>query len=240
MPQPEAAGTVVNDDAGGRGAMSSPLMPQSYIQATISGTVESFNTLADATGGKVFRGDTKIDDAFRQVADDLQSYYSLGYHAPDGAADKARRIEVRVKGRRDLQVRTRRDVMRRSVTKEMDSRVVATLLFPNEKNELGIAAAAGEPIREKGMVVVPVKVLVPIAALTFLPEGDRVRARFTVHYAASSEHGDFGTNLQKVLAAFQADQLEYPRYRTLPLRTRASSASMVSSIGVKRSSRWTM
>ncbi len=67
-------------------------------------------SMSSETGGKAFVPD-KISDleaVFRQIAEELQAQYLLGYYSTDGRADGGfRRIKVQVPKRPELRVRAR-------------------------------------------------------------------------------------------------------------------------------------
>jgi len=147
---------------------------------------QTMKALTETTGGKWFRGDTRVDDAFRQVTLDVQSYYSLAYHGV-GAVDEPRKLAVRVKNHPELHVRTRGEVIRKSPRRELSDRVVASLLYPPSHNALGIAA------RVSGT---DLDVLVPIGNLTFTQDRGVHRASFTVHYAIFGERTDFVSGVE--------------------------------------------
>ncbi|HEX7151002.1 MAG TPA: VWA domain-containing protein [Thermoanaerobaculia bacterium] len=166
-------------------------LSQAIFPAMIENTQRTISILAQTTGGATFRGDGNIDDAFRTISTDVQNYYSLGYRA-SGSEGAPRAVTVSVKGRNDLKVRTRSDVVGNSYDASLSDLVVANLVVPNPVNELWIAAEAGTVAREaRNTVVIPLTVHVPMQRLTFLPDGDVWRAKFSVHYAASGEKTDF-------------------------------------------------
>jgi VWFA-related protein len=165
--------------------------------AHMDATQAALEILTDRTGGRWMRGESRVDNFFDAIESDLSSYYSLGYHPTSAVQDKARRIEVRLKGHPELTVRARRDVMRKSPAQEMNDLVVASLLYPKNVDELSVATTAGTPQRENGAWLVPVEVRVPIASLTLLPDGQTYRGSFTVHYAAAAAQGDFSAGVSR-------------------------------------------
>ncbi|HEX9983849.1 MAG TPA: VWA domain-containing protein [Thermoanaerobaculia bacterium] len=179
-----------------------------FMNDVISSTEQTVSLLTEKTGGKWFRGDGQIDDAMRQIASDVLSYYSVAFRASDDV-DRPRHLQVRLKNHPELHVRTRDEVVRKSPRNEMTDRAVAGLLYPHQTNELGIAVDAQGPtpdlIRKK--YTTTVNVLVPLSKLTFLPEGDVYRARFTIHYAASGASTDFlsGEAKEQVVSIAAAD-----------------------------------
>lgn len=157
---------------------------------------ETLRSLTERTGGRFFRGVGTIDDVFRQVASDLSTYYSLAYRAT-GEHDKPRRVEVRVRNRPDLTVRTRTEVIDRSPEREMGDLVAATLLFPRDVNELQMSLRTGQPKRSsKGRAVtIPLDVVIPLQTLTFLPTQDgKYAAKVDIHYAIAGMKTSFTTS----------------------------------------------
>jgi VWFA-related protein len=191
-----------------------------YQRDITEGTAATLGTLADLTGGKFFQGGAQTSTAFTQVAADLGAYYSLGYHTPEGTNDAFRNVSVTVKGRPDLTVRTRRELLRLSPSKEMDSVVASTLFAPRDVNELAVTSDASRPVRELDHYKVDVTVHVPLSKLTFIPvEGDKYRATFSLHYAAAdaSDYATGATRQQSVQAA--AAELEAVRTKTYSYTT---------------------
>lgn len=148
-------------------------------------------SLAETTGGRWFRGDGRIDDVFRQIASDVRTYYSLAYHV-QGEKNRPRRIDVRVKNRPDLNVRTRSEAQEKSLDREMNDLTMAAILYRHPVNELSIRTTAGTPLSRRDLIAIPVEVQIPMKNLTFLPAAnDRYVARFRVHYAAAGAQRDF-------------------------------------------------
>ncbi len=156
-----------------------------YQREITEGTAVTLGTLADLTGGKFFQGGAQVDNAFRTLSSDTGSYYSIGYHSPSGTSDHFRKVDVTVKGRPDLVVRTRRELLRLSPARAMDELVASTLYAPRELNELGIEATAKQPQRELDHYKVDVAVKIPLEKLTFVPVAEGYRATFSLHYAAA-------------------------------------------------------
>lgn len=176
------------------GVSSAPvraLLPPNMFNALIDNTQTTVKALAEKTGGRSFLGDGNIDDVFRQIGDDLRFYYSFAYRA-NGDSDKPRRVEVQVKGRPELRVRTRTEVIEKSAEREMEDLVVANLVYPRNVNELAIRAVPGTMKKSRNLFAIPVETRIPMERLTFLagPDG-KYHASFTVHYAAAGEKTDF-------------------------------------------------
>jgi hypothetical protein len=193
-------------------------------------------SLSGLTGGKWYRGDAPVDDAFRQVASDLSTYYSLGYPAPDGPSDVPRKIAVSIKDRPELRVRFRREVVRKSLSQEMTDQVVANLLVPRSRNELDLVATAGEPELQGDTRLLTIDVRVPMDKLLFLPDGDdQYKAQFSIHFAAAGEIADFvaGENRQQTISISAADHAALAgKHWTHSTRLRVPHSQMSLAVGV--------
>jgi VWFA-related protein len=174
------------------------VMPDQVFQSLITGTETTMTALAEKTGGRAFRGDGNIDDVFNQVGTDLRSYYSLAYHAK-GDTERTRRVEVRVKDRPELRVRTRTGVIEKSPSREMEEQVVANLVYPRATNELAIRAVPGTMTKDRNSVTIPVETQIPLERLTFLIGQDgKYHASFSVHYAVAGEKTDFAAGQSRL------------------------------------------
>jgi len=66
--------------------------------------------MSDETGGRVFKVDRRhpLDDAFRELQDEMRSQYSIGYTPSNDVKDGSyRRLEIRL-GNKDLKAQTRK------------------------------------------------------------------------------------------------------------------------------------
>lgn len=70
---------------------------------------DSLRVMSSETGGFAVVNRNDFGDAFQRIVDDNSSYYVLGYYPANDRRDgKFRRIEVRVPGRPDAQIRARK------------------------------------------------------------------------------------------------------------------------------------
>ncbi len=158
----------------------------------LQNSAATLTSLSEKTGGKWFRGTSGIDDTFKQLSTDLSVYYSLAYRAT-GEANKPRKVQVQVRNRPELKVRTRSEVLQKSTGREMDDLVVASLIYPRPVNELGVKVIAGAPVKNRGYYTIPLDVVLPMNKLTFLPSDDGAKyvASFNVHFASAGRERDF-------------------------------------------------
>ncbi|HYC61755.1 MAG TPA: VWA domain-containing protein [Thermoanaerobaculia bacterium] len=165
-----------------------------HLYSRLALQAQTLDSLTEKTGGKWFRGTETMDDLFRQVASDLSVYYSLAYRAT-GKRDKPRRIEVRVRNRPELRVRTRSEVIDKSPEREMADLTVANLLFPRDVNELRISVSKGALTRQGKAYTVPLDIVIPLEKLTFLVRNDgKYAATIDIHYAAAGHYNDYTTS----------------------------------------------
>ena len=64
---------------------------------TFTNTAMAYQTLARISGGLALTNTSNFDSAFQTLADDLNSYYSLGFKPSDTTAPGLRKIVVKMK-----------------------------------------------------------------------------------------------------------------------------------------------
>jgi VWFA-related protein len=162
------------------------VVPEEMLSQLLTYEGETLQSFADKTGGRWFRGSGVIDDTFRSLNDDLQVYYSIAYRGR-GEGKGPRKVVLKVKGRPELHVRTRSEVIDESGG-DMASRVIAGLLYPLNTDELKMAVKTETPQKEGKKYNIPLEVVIPIDKITFLRASDGTyQAKVTVHYAAAAE-----------------------------------------------------
>lgn len=194
------------------------VVPQDMLNQLLHYEAETLTSLTEKTGGKWFRGPGEIDDIFRQLADDLRTYYSLAYRPPSGDDGKPRKIAVQVRNRPELKVRTRTEVVDEPEARDMADRVVAGLLVPHVENDLAMTVKADSPKREGKSYEVPIEIVIPVERLKFFRAADGTwRASVRVHYAAARAEKEllsYGQTEQLVeLSEGQYAQRNRGRYR---------------------------
>lgn len=151
--------------------------------------VAAVRELADRSGGRTFTFAPGLATRLGTVTRDLSHYYSLGY-MPRGTpgATRALRVEVNVRGAR---VRHREAARERSAAEQAGDAVVAALFDRGGANPLGVSIARGKTrtVRPGMPKLLSVSVKVPLAGLTFLPDGKVQRAAIEMHFAMAAEDG---------------------------------------------------
>jgi VWFA-related protein len=145
--------------------------------------------LADETGGRAIFHHNQVADVLAEVAEELATYYSLGF-APEHHGDgKEHRLEVRV-DRPGVELRYRKSYRDRTDEELAVAALATALLHGGGDNPLGArlamepAGAAANGIRE-----VPFRLEVPMANLVLLPAGDHREIHLRLRAMAGDDRG---------------------------------------------------
>jgi VWFA-related protein len=145
--------------------------------------------LADDTGGQAILNRNDLLPALRKVADDFQTYYSIGY-TPDHAGDgQFHTIAVEVT-RPGIRLRHRSGYRDKSTNTRMSEGVRAALTHAVDDNPLGVVVEVGvESEADEDRFLVPIQVTIPLAEVVLLPDGEMSRGRLRLFLAATDEEG---------------------------------------------------
>lgn len=145
--------------------------------------------IADETGGKALLNSASLD-AFQRVVADTRSYYWIGF-TPDWKGDDAdHKVRVKAK-RRGLKMRTRKGYSDLSRETEVTMMVESSLLFGDPPSAAPLGVEIGQGKRSGfGKVTVPVKISIPVGALTFLHQNERWVADTELRVAVLDEAGN--------------------------------------------------
>ena len=172
----------------------------------------SLTELADYTGGLSHYGSRNIVELLPRIADDIESYYSLGYRATTRGRDDVRKIEV-VK-HPGLVVRSRDQFVEKSEHTKMTDRVVANLFQPLDRTTLPVEAELGEWRQTaKNRWTAPLKVRVPISALTTVTGPDGATGGFSVYVASGGILGVMG-DVERRIQPFTIQREDLERSKT--------------------------
>jgi VWFA-related protein len=177
--------------------------PTSFLvsQAVQSNTTESMQLMADMTGGIASVQTNNFKAAFNYIQRDLDTYYSLGYHAANmERVDRQRAIDVRLRNNPKNQyiVRARQSFVEKSTFAEMSDRVIANLLYSTKANDMHVITRMSRPIpTDNELFRVPVEVQIPMESLTFLPQGEAFIGGFDVYVVVANKDGDMSDVARK-------------------------------------------
>lgn len=188
--------TFYTIDAAGLRVDSSIDVENQRAQSVSVSSIDTHNVqaplryVADATGGLAIMNRNKVLPALEQVASDFQTYYSLGYRAPEAGRGRYHKIEVKVKGR-GLLVRHRDGYRDKTVEARMTDGTVSALRFDLGGNPIRASVTFGQPSpREGRLYAVPVEVRIPIGNMALIPRADTHEARLRLFIAAKDSEGD--------------------------------------------------
>jgi VWFA-related protein len=146
--------------------------------------------IADQTGGATSYGTLNTAKLMPTVAEDMSNYYSLAYRATPQRDDYARKIVVKMKDPA-LKARARREFVEKSDDSQMRDRVLAMLHDAPMESSFELQAELGT-IKKTGRrtQTAPLKVRIPINALTLIPQGGKHSGAFTVYAITGGKLGE--------------------------------------------------
>jgi hypothetical protein len=183
------------DTADPRDAASADVVEQigaeeSFLKFT--NTAMAYQALARITGGVAITDTNNMDTAFKTIARDLGSYYSLGYRPADDKSAGRRKLSVKMKNAA-YHVRARQTFDLKTNEEQMGDRVLANIYHDGVKSEWPIEVRAGAPQRDGRNYRVPIEVSVP-PTVTLLPaEENKLAGGFDVYIAVGNEDGDMSS-----------------------------------------------
>jgi VWFA-related protein len=155
--------------------------------------------LAEKTGGMAVLNSNVVMPHLEKIANDFNTYYSLGYSPTHFGDGRYHKIEVKVK-KKGLLVRHREGYRDKTTEARMNDGTLATLQFPFEENPLGIDLEFGAPTsRQDGYYLLPVNVRIPIGKLVLVPREQTNEARVRLFIAAMDAQGDTSEVQQQAL-----------------------------------------
>jgi VWFA-related protein len=161
---------------------------------------QSLNALAEDTGGFLVRNTNDLSQGLGRILRDNEVYYLLAYEPMNSARDgKYRRIEVRLRDRPGLRVRTRSGYFAPD-----DRKAAATTLDPETLREREIGQALGSlfplegvPMRMSADFIdllpagpqAVIRTHLDVSGVPFVPAGDRYAADLEIAGAVYDEAG---------------------------------------------------
>ncbi len=145
--------------------------------------------MAETTGGTSIVNTANFDDAMTNMAEDFDTYYSLGFNALSPGDGEYHRIDVEV-NRPGLKVRHRSGFLDKPEIERAGDRTLASLIVGLEDNPLGIRLELA-PAEKKGSkrYLLPILIQIPVSTLTLLPEGADQQGRLRIFVVVQGEDG---------------------------------------------------
>ncbi|HYO11710.1 MAG TPA: VWA domain-containing protein [Thermoanaerobaculia bacterium] len=189
----DAAGLRVYDSVSAENQGPGPQQPgfSTLIDSVrISNLQAPLQLLAERTGGVAVINANIVGPHLARIAEDFDSYYSLGYTPTHHGDGRYYKIEVKVK-RKGLQVRHREGYRDKSTEARMTDSTMAALNFPFEDNPLGVTLDFGPAqAREDGFFVQPISVRIPLGKLVLVPRETTHEARVRLFIGAMDSKGN--------------------------------------------------
>ena len=146
--------------------------------------------LARETGGLPMIN-RRRDVAFSTTAADTRSFYWLGFTPPRDEDDELHKIDVRLAGRSDLRVRSRKHYLDMSKSAEVTMLVEGALLFGGSPGTESLEIVLGSPQKARfRKIQVPMKVVIPLDDITLLPMGGLWMNELELRVTVINESGD--------------------------------------------------
>ncbi len=167
--------------------------------------------MARETGGMVLVNTNNFQPLLDRVAEDFDTYYSLGFSPGSAESGRYHRFSVKVKGRKGLVVRTRDGYRDKPVSTRMSEGTLAALHYGYQSNPLGIEILIGdERDHSSGQMLVTVKVRIPIGKLSFLPQSEMQRGKLRLFVGAKDSDGGISP-VQDIPVPIDIPQAEFER-----------------------------
>ncbi|MDP9122336.1 MAG: VWA domain-containing protein, partial [Acidobacteriota bacterium] len=145
--------------------------------------------LAEKTGGISILNANNVGPRLDRLAQDFNSYYSLGYSPTHFGDGRYHKLQVKVK-RKGLELRYREGYRDKSAEARMSDGTLAVLQFPYENNPLGLSLEFGEAkARQDGYYLVPVNVKIPLGKVVLVPHNQGHQARLRLFIGAMDSEG---------------------------------------------------
>ncbi|MEM8994774.1 MAG: VWA domain-containing protein [Acidobacteriota bacterium] len=186
------------DAEGDHGAkLRSSLTEQGSTSESVSVVDENFRAPLEfttrATGGKLLRSSGTLTEQLGDMLDDFDTFYSLGFVAPEGW-DPGAEYDIDVKvDRRRVRVRHREKFRIPEPGEREASATVTALMYETVDNPLGIKATPGsEAPREDGTAALPILLEIPVGQLDLVPQGETHAVSVTLFVSIRDKDGNPG------------------------------------------------
>jgi VWFA-related protein len=168
-----------------KSGLGTPFASASLREQEVEG---SLSFLAKETGGRAMLNGLRAE-AFAKAADDVRSYYWLGF--TPARERNNRRHEVKVTVRRPgVSIRFRNSFLDLSAKAELSIRMESALLFGRLPDAIAMPMTVGAPVRSKTDTDVPLTLALPVSAMTVIPNDGKYKAHLELRIAASDENGN--------------------------------------------------
>lgn len=170
-------------------------------QVYLSNLQSPLQMMAEETGGKAIINANRVTEPLEAVAQDFNTYYSLGYTPAHYGDGRYYRIEVKMKDKvRGTQVRHREGYRDKPTTQRMADGTRAALLHSFTANPLELRMDFGQPTpSDQGRFMVPVHLAIPLSKVVLVPGEGTYEARLKIFVGAVDESGGMSEITENLL-----------------------------------------
>jgi VWFA-related protein len=144
--------------------------------------------MATDTGGLALLNTNDFQRGLSRVYQDVSTYYTIGASLSKLGITRYEKVQVEVT-RPGVKVRARQGYRAVSEGEAVMERARATMETDLTYGAIPVVLKTAPPSLEKKLYVLPVTVLVPASALTFLPSGDRASAKAEIYVGSVDDKG---------------------------------------------------
>lgn len=148
---------------------------------------ESLDFLAEKTGGRSYKQAAGIE-VLSRATEDVRTYYWMGFTAPSKGDGGIRAIDLDVL-KPGLTVRSRTGFVDRSRQAEVDEIVRSASLLGRLPTALPLEVQLGVPQRKGRRMEVPLRLRIPLDAITMLPGAEGHTARLELRVSGIDDEG---------------------------------------------------
>jgi VWFA-related protein len=163
------------------------------ISVGLNNYIDSQVLLANETGGMAIINTNDVAPKLDLVAQDMYTYYSIGYPLQASGQDKVHRVKVKLRENpafSKYQLRYRSRFVEKSLETRVQDRVVSSLVFEIDENPMDLNVETGTPATATAdRWLLPAHITFPLRSIAMLPEGEDYVARVVLFIAARDNDG---------------------------------------------------
>jgi VWFA-related protein len=148
----------------------------------------SLTFIAQETGGRALLNSAR-GQVLTAAAEDVRSYYWLGFSPTWERNDRRHQIEVAVL-KPGLRVRSRNSFLDLSRKAEVSMRLESALLFGGLPDSVPMPLRLGKPVKTKAGLEIPVTLGLPVSALTVIQQNGKFRSHLELRAIAADKDGN--------------------------------------------------
>jgi VWFA-related protein len=155
--------------------------------------IDTLRLLADETGGIAIVNTNDIGPRMDFIAQDMYTYYSLGYPLQASGRDKVHKVEVKLRDDpefKNYELRYRSRFVEKSLETRVQDTVVSSLVFEVDDNPMELDIETGTPsAASERRWLLPAHISFPISNVALLPVGDDYVGQVVIFIAARDSEG---------------------------------------------------